>query len=158
MGMRIQHCITHILSNLNLKKMLITSLYLVIMLLPGVAYAYNHFVVAPKMMALNNAHQFRRARNLNTELIDLLSYNDMQLHDSLFDGDTYDTTLANLQLLHDNVYTDDTYNQLVGRQKVKRRHIDLLQASIAQQMQKQQHIKASINGIMLRYKLTMAAA
>jgi len=138
--------------------MLVTSLYLVIMLLPGIAYAYNHFVVSPKTKALNNAHQFRRARNLNAELIDLLNCNDIQLHDSLFDGDTYDTILTNLQILHDNVYTDDTYNQLVGRQKIKRRHIDLLQASIAQQIKKQQHIKANINGVMLRYKLTMAAA
>jgi len=156
--MRIQHCITYIRSNLNLKNMLITSLYLVILLLPGITYAYSHFVISPKTRALNNAHQFRRARNLNTELIDLLNCYDQQLHGRLFDGDTYDTILTNLLILHDNVYTANTYNQLVGRQKVKQRHVDLLQASIAQQLRKQQRIKASIKGAMLQQKLTMAAA
>ncbi|OCX52691.1 hypothetical protein BEL04_14695 [Mucilaginibacter sp. PPCGB 2223] len=127
-------------------------------MLLGIACVYNHFVIAPKQKALDAAHQFRRARNLNAELINLLSSHAERLQDRLFDGNTYDTTIGTLQVLHNNVYTADTFNQLVGRQKVKRRHVNALQASITHQLQKQQHIKANLNGMVLRYKQPKTAA
>ncbi|WP_448702764.1 hypothetical protein ACFGVR_10460 [Mucilaginibacter sp. AW1-3] len=132
-------------------------LYFIAMLLLSAGYVYNHFVLVPKIKSLNNAHHFRQARNLNTELINLLSHYGQDLQDCLFDGDNYETTMANLQILQSNVYTTDTFKQLVGRQKVKRRHIEAIKASIDQQISMQLKIKVSFNVAMSRYKKSIAA-
>lgn len=132
-------------------------LYFFAMLLLGITYVYNHFVLAPKLKALHNAIEFRQARNLNTELIDLLNTYGNYLQNSLFDGDTYETTMSNLQVLRSNVYTADTFEQLVGKQKIKHRHIDALRASISQQLQMQQHLKTNLSKVVNQYKQLKAA-
>ena len=132
-------------------------LYFAIIMLLGISYVYNHFILAPKQKALHNANDFRYARNLNTELINQLNYYSAYLQDYLFDGDTYETTIANLLVLHNNVYTTDTFKQLTGKQKVKRRHVDALLASINQQVQMQQQLKVSLNSVTRPYKKLIAA-
>ena len=135
--------------------------YLTATAFPGVLLmlCYNKYVSTPKLRALNNAHEFRHARNLNTELINLFCYysDDLQSSGCLFNGATYETTLANLQVLHNNVYTTDVFNQLVGKQKVKRRHVDALHASIAQQVQMQQRLKAKLSQVVGRRQKRIAA-
>lgn len=120
---------------------------------------YKKYVSAPKLRALHNAHEFRHARNLNAELINLFSCygHDLQHAGCLFNGATYETTMANLQVLHNNVYTTDVFNQLVGKQKVKRRHVNALHNNIIEQMQMQQHIKANLNQFVARPKKRIAA-
>lgn len=134
--------------------------YLTAIALPGILLmlCYNRYVSTPKLRALNNAHEFRHARNLNAELINLFSYygNDLQSAGCLFNGATYEATMANLQVLHNNVYTADVFNQLIGKQKVKRRHVDALHASIAQQIQMQQRLKAKISQVVGRSEKRIA--
>ena len=136
-------------------------IYLAAITLPGILLmlCYNKYVSTPKLRALHNAHEFRHARNLNAELINLFCHygDDLQSAGCLFNGATYETTLANLQVLHNNVYTADVFNQLVGKQKVKRRHVDALHASIAQQIQMQQQVKETFNNIIGHYNRLVAA-
>ena len=135
--------------------------YLAAITLPGILLmlCYNKYVSTPKLRALHNANEFRHARNLNTELINLFSYygNDLQNAGCLFNGATYEATVANLQVLHNNVYTTEVFNQLVGKQKVKRRHVDALHASIEQQIQMQQRLKAKISQVVGRAEKRIAA-
>jgi hypothetical protein len=120
---------------------------------------YKKYVSTPKLRALHNAHEFRHARNLNTELINLFScyWDDLQHADCLFNGATYEATMANLQVLHNNVYTTDVFNQLIGKQKVKRRHVVALHDNIIEQIHMQQHIKANLNQFVARPKKRIAA-
>jgi hypothetical protein len=135
--------------------------YLAAITLPGILLmlCYNKYVSTPKLRALHNANEFRHARNLNTELINLFSHygNALQNAGCLFNGATYEATMANLQILHNNVYTTEVFNQLVGKQKVKRRHVDALHASIAQQIQMQQRLKAKLSQVVGRQQKRIAA-
>lgn len=135
--------------------------YFAILGLLGIFYVLYHkyYVFAPKMQMLNIANDFRYARRLNAELIDLfwLHQHILQNTGNVFNGITFETALNNLQILRTDFYTATTYKQLVGKQKANPAHAAALRAGVAQQIKMQHDLKAGFNKLMLQYHQFIAA-
>jgi len=135
--------------------------YFAILALLSIFYVLyqKHYVFAPKMQMLNIANDFRYARRLNAELIDLFWLNQhiLQKTGNIFNGITFEAAINDLQTLRSDFYTTTTYKQLVGKQKTQPGHAAALQAGVAQQIKMQHELKAGFNKLMLHYHQFIAA-
>ncbi|OCX52690.1 hypothetical protein BEL04_14690 [Mucilaginibacter sp. PPCGB 2223] len=129
--------------------------YFSVLALLGILYAqaYKRYVFTPKIQRLDRVRQFRYARNLNTELINLLWQDAARLEYAglAFNGATFDDTLDALQNLRDNLYTTQNFKQLAGKQKAGRAHVEALQQNISKQIQMQQQIRADYHKLLDRF-------